>query len=68
MNTTWFERGIEKERREWLKEMLEERFGTLSPSVLAKLEQLSADLLQTLRKALKEARNLADLGLANGKS
>jgi hypothetical protein len=69
MNTTWFERGIEKgvekERREWLRELLEGRFGALAPSVLAKLDQLSADELQTLRKALKEARSLADLGLVD---
>jgi len=64
-NVTWFEKGIEKERRETLREFLEARFGSLSPAVLARLENLPQERLQALRRQLflNAAVSLADLGL-----
>src|SRR5438876_120949 len=63
MNTTWYEKGIEKERRDSFQELLEEQFGPLSPAVLARVEQLPLDRIRTLRKAMLKAKSLADLGL-----
>jgi hypothetical protein len=75
MNTTWYEQGIEKgmergieegiakERRESLRELLEERFGPLSPEVLARLDRLPVERLQPLRRAAIKAGSLAELDL-----
>jgi hypothetical protein len=77
MNSTWFEKGIEKgiekgreqgiekERRESLLELLQERFGPLAPAVRARVEQLALEKLQPTRKAALKAASLADLGLAD---
>jgi hypothetical protein len=64
MNTTWFEKGIEKGRRLALRELLEAQFGPLSSTVLAQLEQLPLERLPPLQKALK-AQSLAELGLVD---
>ena len=63
MNTTWYEQGIEKERRDSLRELLEERFGPLAPPVLTQLEQMPVERLQPLRRAASKAQSLAELGL-----
>jgi hypothetical protein len=63
MNTTWYEKGIEKGRRESLREQLEIRFGPLMPEVLAHLERLPGERLQWLSKAILTARTLDELGL-----
>ena len=63
MNTTWFEKGIEKERRDTLQELLEERFGPLSPEVLSKLQQLPVERLRPLQKAVPKAKSLDELPL-----
>lgn len=71
MNATWYERGmeqgmergIEKERRDSLRELLEERFGPLTPAVLARLEQLPVERLQPLRRAASKAQSLDELDL-----
>jgi hypothetical protein len=63
MNTTWYEKGIEKGRRELLREQLEERFGSLSPAVQERLQQLPVERLSALGKALLRAQSLRDLGL-----
>jgi hypothetical protein len=71
MNTTWYERGIEKgiqegiekERRDSVRELLEERFGTLSSAALSKLEQLPLSRLPALRRAIVKASSLRELGL-----
>jgi hypothetical protein len=69
MNVTPYEKGIEKgiekERRDSLRELLEERFGPLSPAVLARVEQLAVERLQPLRRAVVKANSLAELGLEN---
>ncbi len=57
------EKGIEKERRTMLRELLEERFGPLSPEVLRRVDELPAERLQPLRKAAWKAASLAELGL-----
>ena len=71
MNTTWFEqglekgieKGIEKGYRRLLQEQLEERFGPLSPAVLERLQQLPAERLSELGRALLRAHSLRELGL-----
>ncbi|HXG10230.1 MAG TPA: DUF4351 domain-containing protein [Gemmataceae bacterium] len=67
MNITWYERGVEKGvekgQRELLREQLEERFGPLSLSVVDRLEQLPADRLKALGRAMLRAQSLRELGL-----
>jgi hypothetical protein len=63
MNTTWFEKGIEQERRESVRELVEERFGRLSPPVEQRLQQLTMEQLKSLRKAVVRAGSLRELGL-----
>jgi hypothetical protein len=65
MNTTWFEKGVEKGRRETLLELLEGRFGPLSADVLARVQLLSAEQLRSLPKELLKAQSLSDLGLVD---
>jgi len=69
MGTTWYEQGIEKGReqgqREFLLIQLEERFGPLSDQVRYRLQQLPADQVGTLVRALVRAQSLAELGLDN---
>jgi hypothetical protein len=71
MNTTWYEKGLEqglvkgqeKGRREMLRELLEERFGPLPAPAVERLEQLPAERLKTLSRAVLHAQSLRDLGL-----
>jgi hypothetical protein len=63
MNTTWFERGIEHERRESVRELLEERFGSLPLAAQERLQALNIDQLKLLRKAVLRANSLQELGL-----
>jgi hypothetical protein len=67
MNTTWFEKGIERGReqasRQILLEQLEERFGSLSADVKERLVALAAGDVARLLKALVRAQSLRDLGL-----
>lgn len=69
MNTTWSEKGIEegieKGRREMLRDQLEACFGPLPPSVLERLERLSVDEVIAKGKAVPRAQSLRDLGLAD---
>jgi Domain of unknown function (DUF4351) len=61
--STWYEKGLEKGRRELLREQLEERFGALPPPVLDRLQQLPAEQLTPLGKAVLHAQSLRELGL-----
>jgi hypothetical protein len=67
MNTTWFEqgleKGIEKGYCQLLQEQMEERFGSLSPAVLERLQQLPTERLSELGRALLRAQSLRELGL-----
>ena len=63
MNTTWYEKGIERGRRDFLRELLEERFGPLSSEVLARLEEMPVEHLQPLQRAFVKAQSLRELGL-----
>ena len=75
MNTTWYEKGLEKgleqglekgreqERRAVLRDLVEEKFGPLSPQVQERLQQLAADRLVGLAKAVLRAQSLRELGL-----
>ena len=64
------ERGVEKGvqqgklqgQRQMIRELLEARFGPLSPSVLAKLESWPGDRLRELGRALVSADSLEQLG------
>lgn len=61
--STWYEKGREQGRRELLREQLEERFGPLTQTVRERLEQLPAEHLALLVKAVLSARSLKELGL-----
>jgi hypothetical protein len=63
MNVTWYEKGLEKGRRELLGAQLEARFGPLPATVVERLEQLPGEQLLALGKALVRAQTLAELGL-----
>ena len=63
MNTTWYEKGLEKGRREILHDLLEEKFGPLASQVQERLQQLAADRLVGVTKAVLRAQSLRELGL-----
>jgi hypothetical protein len=63
MNMTSYEKGLEKGQREILRMQIDERFGPLSPAVLERIEQLPAEQLKPLGKALVHAQSIRDLGL-----
>src|SRR5437588_5478212 len=65
MNVTWYEKGVEKGRREMLRELLEDCFGPLPAPALERLQQASPERLAELRKKLRQAQSLRDLGLAD---
>ncbi len=56
-------KGIQKGQRELLRELLETRFGPLSPAVEARLANWPADRLTELGRALLSATSLQQLGL-----
>ena len=63
MNTTWYEKGCEEGRRAAVRDLVEEKFGPLSAQVQERLQQLAADRLVALTKAVLRAESLRDLGL-----
>jgi hypothetical protein len=67
MTPTWYERGmakgVEQGRREFLRDLLETRFGPLSPKALEKLNAWSTEQLVEAGRALLTAQSLQDLGL-----
>jgi hypothetical protein len=63
MNTTWYEKGVEKGHRDVLQEQLEERLGPLSPTVLERLERWPIEQVIASGKAGLRAQSLRDLGL-----
>ncbi len=63
MNTTWFEKGIEKGQREMLRELLEDAFGPLSSRAQERLQRLSSEELRKLSKSIRKAASLRELGL-----
>jgi hypothetical protein len=71
LNTTWFEKGLEKGlekgreegQRAALHDLVQEKFGPLSPQQQERLRQLPADRLVGLTKAILHARSLSELGL-----
>lgn len=63
MNTTWYEKGVEKGRRDILRKQLTRKFGPLSANLLARLDQMTSSELEALSEALLTADSLADLGL-----
>jgi hypothetical protein len=67
MNTTWYEKGLERGQeqgqRALLRDQLEERFGALSAAAAERLERLPPKELKALGKALLHAQSLRELGL-----
>lgn len=57
------QRGKLEGQRELLRRLLENRFGPLSPAVLARLEAWPGDRLTELGLALFTATSLTELGL-----
>jgi hypothetical protein len=53
----------EKRWRQSLRELLEARFGPQPSEILARLEELSLDRMQSLLRAALKAQSLAELGL-----
>ena len=49
--------------RKTIRELLEDQFGPLSPRVLERLQQLPAEQLAPLGKAVLRAQSLRELGL-----
>ena len=63
MNKTTFEKGFEKGQVEILQAVMEERFGTLPPAILNRLQRMSASELLALGKAVVRVESLSELGL-----
>jgi hypothetical protein len=61
--TTTFEKGIQKGRRDSIRELLEKRFGPLKPVVEQRLNDWPADRLSDLLLAVPDAPSLQALGL-----
>lgn len=60
---TSYEKGVEQGRRLFIREMIEERLGPLRPDTVQRFEQVPAEQLSTLRKAIPNAESLRELGL-----
>jgi hypothetical protein len=65
MNMTSYEKGEDRGRRAMLRELLEDYFGPLSSTVVEQLQQLPSDQITSIRKMLRQAQSLKDLGLEN---
>lgn len=79
MNTTWYERGmktgfekgveqgfekgVERARREALRELLEERFGSLAPAIVERLKLLPLERVIALSRMTVRAQSFHELGL-----
>jgi hypothetical protein len=63
VNQTWFEKGRDQERRQILRELLEERFGPLPSPVQERIFQWPAERLSPLVKQILHAQSLRELGL-----
>jgi hypothetical protein len=57
------EKGMEKGRRFSLRELLEERFGPVSPKLEDRLERLSLEQVISLTRAVVRAQALKELEL-----
>ncbi|HQU41876.1 MAG: hypothetical protein B7Z73_01070 [Planctomycetia bacterium 21-64-5] len=62
------QRGVLKGQRDLLRQLIEDRFGPLSPAVLAQVEAWPGDRLRELGRALLSATSLEELGLGVGSS
>ena len=56
-------KGVQKGQRELLRNLLEARFGSLSPTAHERLANWPADQLTELGRALLSAKSLQELGL-----
>ena len=63
MAATTFEKGLQQGQRTMLRELLEARFGPLSPGAQQRLEGQSPERLEALALALLKAQSLQELGL-----
>lgn len=60
--------GMVKGQRELVRELLEDRFGPLSPEMLMQLEAWPSDRLLELGRALMSAQSIEELGLGEGET
>jgi hypothetical protein len=65
MTGTIFGQGMVQGQRELLRDLLEQRFGPLSPQVSERLAEWPSERLRELGKALLTAKSLQELGLEN---
>jgi hypothetical protein len=63
MTGTIFGQGMAQGQRDLIREMLDQRFGPLSPQVLERLTSWPPERLRELGKALLTAKSLQELGL-----
>jgi hypothetical protein len=63
MNTTLYEKGIEKGQQQLLRTLLERHFPQLSEHALARIQTLSGQQIVALIEKLPHARSVRDLGL-----
>ena len=63
MNKTFVEEAYEDGVRDIIREDLEEQFGVLSETAKERLQEKSLPELKALRKSIRQAKSLTDLGL-----
>jgi hypothetical protein len=64
MAATWFEQGVEQGQRDFLRMLLEARFGPLSTKALEELSSWPTDKVFEVARILNTAQSLQELGLA----
>ena len=65
MNLTYYEKGSLDGKRELLRDLLEERYGSLSAEVIDRLTHLPPERLKSLGRAVLRAASLKELGLVD---
>ncbi len=65
MNKTVYETGVERGQKSLVGEQLQERFGPLPTKAVDRLDQLTAERLREVGKALLRANSLKELGLVD---
>jgi hypothetical protein len=71
MNTTWYQKGKQEGVLQVLQDILEDSFGPLPETAIRRLQSMTPEELGDLRKKVRKADSLHDLGLGvddNGSS
>ncbi len=67
MNTTWYQKGKQEGKQEgalqMLQSMIEDSFGPLPEAAIRRLQSMTPEELGDLRKKVRKADSLHDLGL-----